>query len=301
MPTKSSIQILGDEISRLHVLLSNKDKAIEIHNQRIYIGYIDSISTTHLPKESLLKYHKNVFSQVGQDGILEEIFLRLNIKCGTFIEFGGWDGIYLSNCRYLALQGWKGLFIEAARDKFQELCCNYQANKKIICINKFVEFCGVNSIDNIVESHELNNVDFLCIDIDGLDYKIIETMKLRPKVILVEGGGVLSPYMNKRIPDEIAQNNVSQPLPVLLSIATNIGYSVVCYFQDLYLVREDIAAKFPRYNESPIELYKEAYLSLSDFSKEYNMKYRNSNPAIREIEILYFGKYESNPLAYLPK
>ncbi len=37
---------------------------------------------------SLLHYYGNVHSQRGQDGILAEIFRRMNISKGTFVEFG---------------------------------------------------------------------------------------------------------------------------------------------------------------------------------------------------------------------
>jgi len=42
-------------------------------------------------------YAKNVHSQNGEDGIIEEILKRLDIKNGYVCEFGAWDGIHLSN------------------------------------------------------------------------------------------------------------------------------------------------------------------------------------------------------------
>ena len=42
---------------------------------------------------SILNKKKNIFSQNGEDGIIEYIFDKLNIsENGTFIEFGAWDG-----------------------------------------------------------------------------------------------------------------------------------------------------------------------------------------------------------------
>jgi hypothetical protein len=51
--------------------------------------------------ESLLHYCGNVHSQRGDDGIAAEIFKRLQISKGFFVEFGAWDGIFLANCRAL--------------------------------------------------------------------------------------------------------------------------------------------------------------------------------------------------------
>ena len=71
-------------------------------------------------KKSLLFYYGNNYSQAGQDGIINEILRRLNINDGVFVEFGGWDGIYLSNCRALYERGFKGVFIEADTKKINE-------------------------------------------------------------------------------------------------------------------------------------------------------------------------------------
>ena len=43
------------------------------------------------------KYRKNKYSQNGEDGVLQEILKRLNIKKGWVCEFGAWDGKHLSN------------------------------------------------------------------------------------------------------------------------------------------------------------------------------------------------------------
>ena len=83
---------------------------------------IDEIRSRELlervSKGSLLFQYKNVHSQIGQDGILEEIFKRVGIKKGFFCEFGAWDGVYLSNCRKLFEEGWSGVFIEADKKVF---------------------------------------------------------------------------------------------------------------------------------------------------------------------------------------
>ena len=56
--------------------------------------------------EGLNGFARNVYSQFGEDGILEELFSRFpaprdrNSFC---VEFGAWDGIHLSNCANLIL------------------------------------------------------------------------------------------------------------------------------------------------------------------------------------------------------
>ena len=75
--------------------------------------------------ESLLHYCKNIHSQRGDDGIIAEIFRRLGVQRGFFVEFGGWDGVYLANSRALFESDWGGAFIEADSQKFADLRRNY--------------------------------------------------------------------------------------------------------------------------------------------------------------------------------
>jgi len=134
-------------------------------------------------------YKKNVFSQFGEDGIIEEIFKRLNdVSDKKCCEFGAWDGKYFSNtCNLITNHNYEAILIEAKKKKFDELNINFP-DKKIIKINKFVNFSGENSLDNILENNFFNkDFDFLSIDIDGCDFWIFESLsKFTPKIICIE-------------------------------------------------------------------------------------------------------------------
>jgi len=101
--------------------------------------------------ESLLWFWGNVYSQRGQDGILREILSRVGIERGVFVEFGGWDGIHLSNCRLLFERGWNGVFIEPDRKRFESLTRNYANTSAIVCVNELVS--EKNSLDKILAKH----------------------------------------------------------------------------------------------------------------------------------------------------
>jgi hypothetical protein len=134
-------------------------------------------------------YKKNIFSQYGEDGIIEEIFKRLgNVSDKRCCEFGAWNGKFLSNtCNLITNHNYEAILIEADKKRFDELNINFP-DKKIIKINKFVNFSGENSLDNILENNNFNkDFDFLSIDIDGCDYWIFESLsKFSPKVICIE-------------------------------------------------------------------------------------------------------------------
>ncbi len=184
-------------------------------------------------KSPLLQYSKNIHSQCGEDGIIDHIFsiipLEENAK-RTFVEFGAWDGIYMSNCAYLGMsQGWNGVFIEGNNEKFKELQKNYDHINGVTLINKYVELEGDNILDNILQSEKIGyNFDLLSIDIDGTDYFVWDSMKLySPKIVIIE--------FNPSIPNDVifvqqksSQINQGCSLLALIELGKTKGYELIC-------------------------------------------------------------------------
>jgi hypothetical protein len=170
----------------------------------------------------LSKIKKNYFSQYGEDGILEEIFKRLErkIKLENYVcEFGAWDGIFLSNvCHLIKNKGFKGLLIEADKDRFLTLNKNYP-NKEIIKVNRLVNFEGKNSLDSILKEYNAPvNFDLLSIDIDGNDIHIIDSLaNFFPKVICVE--------FNPAIP-----NQVEYVQPIDMNLKHGSSAKAICNY-----------------------------------------------------------------------
>jgi len=73
--------------------------------------------------KNLNSFYKNIFSQFGEDGIIEEILNRLGRNSDKLCcEFGAWDGSHLSNVYNLILnKNFKGILIEADPKKFKNL------------------------------------------------------------------------------------------------------------------------------------------------------------------------------------
>ena len=239
-----------------------------------------------IQSESLLFYYGNVYSQLGQDGIINEIFRRLKIEQGTFVEFGAWDGIFLSNCRWLLEKGWSGVFIEGNPESFKILQQNYISNQKIKCFNRFVESTGKNSIDSILEEVEVDAgaLDFMSIDIDGRDLEIFEHMKATPKVILIEGGYSWSPFLDRKVKSDIAANNLQQPLPIIFQAAQSKGYTPICFHQDSYLIRNDFTSHFADINNDAVTLYREGFYFMTDKHRKNLITSRQIIPSIKTIE-----------------
>lgn len=128
----------------------------------------------------------NKYSQHGEDGILSELADRIGLMTGYFVEFGAWDGKKYSNCCYLYEKGWKGCFIEGDSKRFQDLISNFP-DKKLLKLNVFIEESGKNSLDNVLKSHGVSQVDVLSIDIDSDDLAVWESVTYySPRILIIE-------------------------------------------------------------------------------------------------------------------
>jgi len=190
-------------------------------------------------KVNLLDYRKEVYSSIGNDGIIDFIFDKIGIDKSTFVEFGAWDGVKNSNCRNLFEKGWKGIFIESDKDKYKNLKNNYKDSDRVKYINRSINLKGENLFDNIVGPYIEENIDFCSIDIDGLDLEVFETFeKCLPIVVCIEGGQMLSPY-NKRVKKNISKKNIQQSLWVMVNSFEQKGYKVLCSYQDTFFVKKE--------------------------------------------------------------
>ena len=118
---------------------------------------------------TLAAYRKNVNSQYGEDGVLQELVRRLGIANGQFVEFGAWDGQHLSNTRLLLEQGWQGVYIEADQERYEMLTKNMQPfGDRVVLLHAFVEPEGEQSLDQLLKPTPTSpSFDLLSIDIDS--------------------------------------------------------------------------------------------------------------------------------------
>ena len=214
----------------------------------------------HKKWHALTQRHRRRFEYSINDYIIQEIFNRLEIEEGTFVEFGAWDGLVLSNTRFLFKNGWGGLLIEGDEDKAKELHRNYTGHPEVKTVNSFVDTKD-NLIDDIFEKHLDKNIDFCSIDIDGLDLEIFKTFKVNmPKVVCIEGGQVLHPY-HEEVESEIASKNVQQSLSVLRNVFRSKGYELLCSYQDCFFIKREYSNLFQMEEDLTVH-YKRGLLAL---------------------------------------
>jgi len=217
---------------------------------------------------SLHCFKADFFSQNGEDGIIEVIFKQIGIRYRTCCEFGAWDGVYLSNCRKLILEGWRALMIEGNRERYNQLSENYRDNPKVVAVNCFVD--GVkNNLGRIVGEYGFKDLDFLSVDIDGLDFEVFEGLNIRPRVICIEVNAGHSPDATKRISRDTAQKNVGQPLSLFIAQASKNGYDLVCFNANAFFVKTELRKQSGLKKLSAQEAYAQYLENLDEQAKEW--------------------------------
>ena len=142
---------------------------------------------------SLRDFESTVYSQAGEDGILEKIFQIIEPTRRFAIEFGAGDGIDMSNVRRLFVrEGWGGLLIEGDDELSQRLRENYLDYPAVRAMQAWVYPANVELL--FEEGGVPRDLDLLVIDIDSNDYYIWRAIHdFRPKVVMVEYNGTFVP------------------------------------------------------------------------------------------------------------
>ncbi len=132
-----------------------------------------------------------VFSQWGDDGIIQFLVNYLNIEIKTFVEFGVQDYTE-ANTRFLLLNNnWTGLIMDGSEEymnqvKKEEIYWQYELTATPV----FITCENINAL--LKESGFQGELGLLHIDIDGNDYwvwKAITTVS--PIIVIVEYNSVL--------------------------------------------------------------------------------------------------------------
>lgn len=222
-------------------------------------------------KKRLSDFALNIYSQFGEDGIVENIFNIIGTTTKVCVEFGAWDGFHLSNTANLWVNhGWSGILIECDTTRFEQLKIN-ASKYKSVCINAMVGSDDEDSLEAILTREKIfESIDFLSIDVDGDDYHIFESLrKIRPRVIACE--------YNPTIPSHLAlvprkHNYFGCSSLSLVRLALSKGYDLVAITETncFFVLREEIS-KFKNFELEYAKLTTNRHITyvLSGYSGDY--------------------------------
>lgn len=224
--------------------------------QRRYeiFDYVEKILKEEKYARRLNQYEYGVYSQGGDDGLIQEIFKRIKHN-KFFVEFGVGDGLE-NNTAFLLLSGWKGLWIEASEQHTKSIEGNPYLGKNLTLIHKSVTS---ENIENLFESGKVpKEFDLLSIDIDGNDIWVWQAIKnYSPKVVVIEYNGAYGKEVSvsQKYKSDYSWARTKffgSSLRAIQKVGESKGYTLVaCNLlgNNAYFVRNDFADKFEKIDD----------------------------------------------------
>jgi len=198
-------------------------------------------------------YEFKIFSQFGDDGLIQYLIKHIKIENEIFVEFGVEDYSEATTRFLMMHNNWKGFVMDGseqnmARLKSKDWYWKYSLKNKAVFITK-------ENINGLLAEIGFKNIGLLHIDIDGNDAHILAELNLKelnPSIIIMEYNAVFGkeraisvPYDKDFFRTYKHYSNLyfGASLPALTYIADNKGYSLIgCNLagNNTYYVRKDL-------------------------------------------------------------
>ena len=178
------------QVREMHSIVSNDLKSAKINLGQIQ-AYLNNqrSSIAHLSDVEF-----QVFSQWGDDGIIQYLINKIDIPNKTFIEFGV-ENYKESNTRFLLINNkWHGLVIDGSKDNI-----DFVKRDPISLTNHLFSkesFITKENINSIIEKEFLqkgydSELGILSVDIDGNDYWVWKEINVvKPIITILEYNAV---------------------------------------------------------------------------------------------------------------
>ena len=141
-----------------------------------------------------------VFSQWGEDGIIQYLLAQVATLNPRFIEFGVQD-YSESNTRFLLLNNnWRGLVIDGGPDYIQRIRDQeYYWRHDLTALCAFITRANIN--DLFINAGFTGELGLLSIDIDGNDYWVWEAISaVSPQIVVVEYNSLFGSHWPVTVP-----------------------------------------------------------------------------------------------------
>lgn len=233
-----------------------------IHKIQEALGRIEGRQVALEGSESIASKQYQVFSQWGEDGIIQALLRVVNVKNKVFIEFGVQD-YRESNTRFLLVNNnWSGLLIDGGVKNIEYIKNDpiyWRHNLKVECC-----FITAENINDIFTKNGITGeIGLLSIDIDGNDYWVWRAISvISPAIVVVEYNArfgkvrsVTVPYDATFTRESAHSSNIyyGASLAALCQLAQVKGYAFVganIAGNNAFFVRRDLMT--PGVKELPI-------------------------------------------------
>jgi len=261
--------------------------------------------------EKLLPFQINdaefkVYSQWGEDGIIQHLLRHVPIGNKTFVEFGV-ENYTESNTRFLLVNNnWAGLVLDGSEDNIEyiknDMHVFYEHDLKAEAV-----FITRENINDVILRNGINgDIGLLSVDIDGNDYWIWDSITcISPRIIICEYNSlfganpkVSTPYASTFYRGDAHYSNIyyGASISALTYLASKKGYSLVggnSAGNNVFFVRNDVCSSLKII--SPEEAYQKANFKEAK-DRNGRLNYLDFNARLQEILNLDVVNVESNKL-----
>lgn len=222
------------KVRQFYGLMRSMDSRLQKVQQSL--GRIENVQLAMLNPRSLCEYECQVYSQWGEDGLIQYLIRQVVIEHPIFVEFGV-ENYTESNTRFLLMNNhWSGLVIDGADRNIE-----FIKRDPIYWRHNLKAECAFVTAENINELLKASGVDgdigLLSIDIDGNDYWVWDAVKVvSPRIVIVEYNARFGPHRAVTVPYDPAFNRAEAhysriyygaSLAALVSLGSRKGYDFV--------------------------------------------------------------------------
>ncbi|MFD2908598.1 hypothetical protein ACFSX9_07595 [Flavobacterium ardleyense] len=233
----------------------------DVHKSLLISGKI--LSTLNNQKEyieSLDEVEFQVFSQRGEDGIIQYIINKIEIPNKIFVEFGV-ETYTESNTRFLLMNNnWSGLIIDGSKKNIDFIKSDFIYWKYDLTAKE--SFITKDNINNLISDYTKNeDIGLLSVDIDGNDYWVWRSIEtINPRIVICEYNSAFGakekisvPYKENfvRSKEHYSELYFGASLAAFCDLAEQKGYDFIGTTSagvNAYFVRKDLSAPFKKYN-----------------------------------------------------
>ncbi len=265
--------------------------------------------------EELSDAEFKVFSQWGEDGIIQYLISRIAIENKVFVEFGVQD-YSESNTRFLLVNNnWTGLVIDASSTFIKHIHSQeyyWKYDLTAVC-----DFVTVDNINDLIRNAGIaGSIGLLSIDIDGNDYWIWNTISvISPQIVIVEYNSsfgnqhaVTIPYRSdfSRAKAHFSQLYWGASLPAFCDLANQKGYIYVgsnSAGSNAFFVRKDAADSVKECSIHKNFVQSKFRDSLDEQGNLSFVSSRNKLEVIKELPLYDIGSKQTLPIKeiYAPR
>jgi hypothetical protein len=169
------------------------------------VGRVESRLIQHQSSESFTalspdNYEFKVYSQWGEDGIIDHLVRSIPINNKSFVEFGVETYVEANTLFLLKQRNWRGLVIDGSQANIQAIkrsSTYWKYDLQAICA-----FIDKDNINHLIQSYGLyGDIGILSVDVDGNDYWIWQAIDcISPRIVIAEYNSVFGPVSPLSVP-----------------------------------------------------------------------------------------------------